>query len=132
MVASQQGSRIVPAMVAARGRRYPQPGRHKPPGIARAVAGPPFLSPGDRTLPLAPLLFSHGANGLPLEASAPPPLSQGAALSLLAGPRAGDTGRKRSAHSRPNGAPGETLPGGASVLVIGPRNGNKNTHINSQ
>ena len=50
----------------------------------------------------------------------PPPLSQGAALSLLAGSRAGDTGRKRSARSRPSGTPGETLPGGASVLIIGP------------
>ena len=80
----------------------------------------PCLSPGDKTLPLAPILFSHGANGLPLEASAPPRLSQGAALSLLAGPRAGDTGRKRSAHSPPSGAPGETLLRGASVIVIGP------------
>ena len=38
------------------GRRCPRPGRHKPPGFARAVAGPPLLSHGDTTLPLAPVL----------------------------------------------------------------------------
>ena len=37
------------------GRRCPRPGRHKPPGFARAVAGPPLLSHGDTTLPLSPL-----------------------------------------------------------------------------
>ena len=57
----------------------------------------PYLSPGVGTLPLAPILFSPGASGLPLEASALPSLSLGAALSPLASPRAGDRGRKRSA-----------------------------------
>ena len=57
----------------------------------------PYLSPGVETLPLAPILFSPGANGPPLEASAPPSLPLGAALSPLAFPRAGNRGRKRSA-----------------------------------
>ena len=50
----RQGSRHVLAMVAARGRRDPQPGYGNPPGVARAVAGPPLLSHGNTTLPLAP------------------------------------------------------------------------------
>ena len=57
----------------------------------------PYISPGVETPPLAPILFSPGANGPPLEASATPSLSLGAALSLLACPRAGGRGRKRSA-----------------------------------
>ena len=57
----------------------------------------PYISPGVETLPLAPILFSPGANGPPLEASAPPSLPLGAALSPLAFPSAGSRGRKRSA-----------------------------------
>ena len=50
MVTSRQGSRHVPAMVAARGRRYPQPGYSNPPGIARAL---PVRKPEDAWMCLA-------------------------------------------------------------------------------
>ena len=50
MVTSTQGSRHVPAMVAARGRRYPRPGYSNPPGVARAL---PVRKPEDDWMCLA-------------------------------------------------------------------------------
>ena len=80
----------------------------------------PYLSPGVGTLPLAPILFSPGANGPPLEASAPP--FAGPAPRILASPSAGEQRHLKTVccRPRPSGAPGETLPGGASGIIIGP------------
>ena len=51
VVTSRQGSRDVPAMVAARGRRDPQPGLRGSSGFPGAGAGPsPYSNPGELRL----------------------------------------------------------------------------------
>ena len=110
MVTSRQGSRTFLAVVAARGRRAPQPGCHDPPGAARAVAGPPLLSPGDFGLFHWHLFYSHMVPvGRLLRPQRPPHrVPRRSPLPFVV--RGTETLEKNGlCHPRPSGMPGETL-----------------------